>query len=151
MTEVLIGLGIGLAVALVVFIAMYASNKRDKEISRTESEKLRKMLSDRMDLESSGLSKLKEENETLRKENENLRITVSTLSQKPGRKEVERLQVYQQAIDRLVVVSPGFGAAWQSALAEAESNHKLIYNGTIGFVKRLIPGRVDTKAIEEQK
>jgi hypothetical protein len=59
-----------------------------------------------MDIEAEGLSKLKAENESLKKANENLRITVNTYSQKPGRKEISRLQVYQLAVDRLTINSP---------------------------------------------
>jgi len=78
MQNFLIGLGIGVVLAIVLLVSM--SVKRHKEILETnkETERLKRMLTDRMDLESEGLSKLKEQNEELKKQNENLRITLNT-------------------------------------------------------------------------
>lgn len=134
----LIGLGIGLLVAIIVYIA------KQIKINR-----LNKLLNDRMELESSGLAGLKKEVEELKKQNENLRITNAALAQKPGRAEIQRLQVYQKAVDRLVLNAPGFGAAWQSALSESEEEFAKIYSGTKPFWKKVIPGNTDAKAIEE--
>jgi hypothetical protein len=100
-----------------------------------------------MDLESEGLSKLKEQNEELKKQNENLRITMNTYSQKPGRKELARLQVYQLAVDRLTINSPGFGAAWQAALKESEDEFQKTYVGVQPFIKRLIPTKTEANVL----
>ena len=105
------------------------------------------MLTDRRDLESEGLSKLKEQNYELKKQNENLRISLSTYSQKPGRKEVSRLHVYQLAVDRLTINSPGFGAAWQAALKESEDEFQKTYVGVQHFIKRLIPIKTDAAVL----
>jgi hypothetical protein len=107
------------------------------------------MLTDRMDLESEGLAKLKEQNEELKKQNENLRISLSTYSQKPGRKEVARLQIYQLAVDRLTINSPGFGAAWQAALKESENEFQKTYVGVQPFIKRLIPIKTDATVLPQ--
>ena len=113
MQNFLIGLCIGVALAIVLVVAQSINAHKKMKALMAEKDKLKQMITDRIDLESEGLAKLKKENEELKKQNENLRVTVSTYSQKPGRKEVARLQVYQLAVDRLTLNSPGFGAAWQ--------------------------------------
>ena len=148
MKEALIGLGIGLAIALIVYIWQKIGKGEIERRSKAEIARLKGMLADRMDIESEGLNKLKAENEELRKANENLRITNANLMQKPGRAEVSRLQIYQQAVDRLVVNSPGFGAAWQSALKESEEEFAKTLSGSLPFWKKVIPGKTNAKLIE---
>jgi len=150
MKEFLIGLGVGGILALVVAITM-SINQHKKMLSvQAEKDKYKQMVTDRMDIEAEGLSKLKAENEELKKSNENLRITVSTYSQKPGRKEIARLQVYQLAVDRLTINSPGFGAAWQAALKESEDEFQKTYIGVQPFIRRLIPIKTDASVLPEK-
>ncbi|MGN0907123.1 MAG: hypothetical protein ACI4NM_08235 [Bullifex sp.] len=149
MEQFFTGLGAGLAVALIVFIVMIIRQNRIKTECRSETQKLKNMLTDRMEIESEGVSRLKGENEKLRKENENLRISIQTYAQKPGRKELQRLQVYQTAVDRLIINSPGFGAAWQAALKESESEFEKTYIGVQPFIRRLIPMKTDASVIKE--
>ena len=125
MENVLYGLCGGLAVAIIIFIVMSIRMRALKASCDKESARLRQMLTDRMELESEGLTKLKKENEELKKANENLRISIQTYAQKPGRKELQRLTVYQTAVDRLILNSPGFGAAWQAALARPSSRRPM--------------------------
>jgi hypothetical protein len=139
MENILIGIAIGLAPMLVILIVQYSKYKVKEKEHAKEIGRLKGMLSDRMDLESEGLNKLKQENEELKKQNENLRISLNTYSQKPGRKEIARLQVYQKAVDRLTINSPGFGAAWQAALKESEDEFEKTYIGVQPFIRRLIP------------
>ena len=148
MKEALIGLGIGLAIALIVYIWQKIARSDADKKNKAEIARLKGMLADRMDIESEGLNKLKAENEELKKANENLRITNANLMQKPGRAEVARLQVYQQAVDRLVINSPGFGAAWQSALKESEDEFSKTLSGSTPFWKKVIPGKTNAKLIE---
>ena len=143
-----IGLGIGLAVALVVLIIMAIKRSGERTAAAKEMDRLKMLLADRMDLESDGLTKIRQENEDLKKQNENLRITVNTYSQKPGRKEIARLNVYQTAVDRLTINSPGFGAAWQAALKESEEEFEKSYVGTQSFIKRLIPAKTDANVLQ---
>lgn len=147
MQNFLIGLGIGVVLAIVLVVVM--SVNRHKEIlqEKKETERLRRMLNDRMDLESDGLARLKDENEELKKQNENLRISINTYSQKPNRKEMARLHVYQLAVDRLTINSPGFGAAWQAALKESEEEFQKTYVGVQPFIKRLIPMKTDANVL----
>ena len=147
MKEILIGLGIGLVIALIVYIWQKIGKNDIEKKSKAEIARLKGMLADRMDIESEGLNKIKAENEELKKANENLRITNANLMQKPGRAEVNRLHIYQQAVDRLVINSPGFGAAWQSALKESEEEFAKTYTGTQAFWKKILPGKTNAKLI----
>lgn len=147
MKEVLIGLGVGLVIAIIVYIWQKIGKGEIEKKSKQEIARLKNLLADRMDIESDGVAKLRKENEELKKANENLRITNANLAQKPGRAEVQRLHIYQQAVDRLVINSPGFGAAWQSALKESEEEFAKTYTGTQAFWKKVLPGKTNAKLI----
>lgn len=149
MREYLIGFAIGLVIALVVFIYLAIKRSSDKRAHAKEVARLKNMLSDRMDIESEGLKTLKDENTELKKQNENLRITVNALNQKPGRKEINRLQVYQLAVDRLTINSPGFGPAWQAALKDSEEEFEKTLTGASAFIKRLIPNKTEAAVLPE--
>ena len=149
MDKLLIGLGIGLVIAIIVYIWQSLSKNDIEKRSKNEIARLKGLLADRMDIESEGVTKLKNENAELKKANENLRVTNAALAQKPGRAEIQRLQVYQKAVDRLIINSPGFGAAWQSALKESEDEFEKIYSGTQAFWKKILPTRTNAKLIDK--
>ena len=88
--------------------------------------------------------------EELKKVNENLRVSLMALRDKPGRKEMQRLQVLQKAADRLTLNSPGFGPVWQAALKESEEEFQKVYSGFIPFIKRHIPRPTDAEVIDVQ-
>lgn len=149
MQQFLIGLGIGAVLAVVVLISMAANNHKKELQYEKEILKLKNILTDRMDIESEGVNKLKKDLEQIKKENENLRITVSTYSQKPGRREIARLHVYQLAADRLTLNSPGFGAAWQASLKESEEEFEKTFRGINPFLRKIIPIKTDAQVINQ--
>ena len=81
MKEVLIGLGIGLVIAIIVYIWQKVGKGEIEKKSKQEIARLKNLLADRMDIESEGVTKLRKENDELKKANENLRITNANLSQ----------------------------------------------------------------------
>ena len=145
-----IGLGSGCIIALIIWCIYVIRLHLEKRKGKAEKDKLKEMLTSRMEIESEGVNKLKTENEELKKYNENLRVSLQTMSQKPGRKEVERLQVYQKAVDRLTINSPRFGAAWQAALKESEEEFSKTYSGVIPFIRRVIPGRTNAQLMDAE-
>ncbi len=145
-----VGLGAGCAIALIIWFIYMIRLHLAKKRGEGDVQKLKDMLTSRMEIESDGVSKLKAENEELKKYNENLRVSLQTMSQKPGRKEIERLQVYQKAVDRLTINSPGFGAAWQAALKESEEEFSKTYSGVIPFIRRVIPGRTNAQLMDAE-
>ena len=143
-----IGLAIGLGVAAIVWIIYLFKVRSTRIKGEVEVRKYKDMLTSRMEIESEGLEKLKRSNEELKTQNENLRISLQTMSQKPGRKEIERLQVYQKAVDRLTINSPGFGPAWQAALKESEEEFSKTYSGVLPFIRRVIPGKTNAQLMD---
>ncbi|NCB02333.1 MAG: hypothetical protein EOM67_09235 [Spirochaetia bacterium] len=139
MQNILIGVAIGFTPMLILLIIQLVKSSQIAKEHVLQITKLKGMLTDRMDLESDGLSKLKDEISELKLQNENLRISLRTYSQKPGRREISRLQVFQQAADRLTINAPGFGAAWQAALKESESEFEKSFYGVQPFIKKVIP------------
>ena len=107
----LIVFGSGLVLGL-IFALMAWNNAR---IARNERNKFKMMLGEKMDVEASASAKLKAELESLRKQNENLRIKVSELNQSPDKRLQRELEIYARAEKRLVEKSPGFPSAWESA------------------------------------
>ena len=109
-----IGLLVGLVALLIVFIVMLIRGASQKRAYKKEAEKLKNTLATRMEIETAGVHQVKGDLETLKKENENMSITLSTLDQKAGRREIRQLQTYQIAVESLMVSSPGFAPAWQA-------------------------------------
>ena len=145
-----IGLGVGAVIALLIWLIYILRLHLTKKRGEGEVRRLKDMLTSRMEIESDGINKLKSENEELKRYNENLRVSLQAMSQKQGRKEMERLQVYQKAVDRLTINSPGFGPAWQAALKESEDEFSKTYSGVIPFIRRVIPGKTNAQLMDAE-
>lgn len=84
-----------------------------------ELTRFRRHLSDRLEIEAEMIRKIKVEGETLKKENELLRVKVNSLNEKPERKIQRDLEVYARAEKRMLFSVPGFAPAWETAKEEA--------------------------------
>jgi hypothetical protein len=73
----------------------------------------------------------------LKMENENLRISVKTLGQKPGRAELRLLNIYDGALRKMMHQAPGFSSAWESALQEAEREYEESEKGFKSIIKKV--------------
>lgn len=141
MNEFLIGLAIGVVLTVVILISMSVKSHKNDLEHKSDIDKLKNMITDRMDIESESITVLKDELADLKKKNEELRITLMNYSQKPGRKEITRLHVYQAASESLMLSAPGFSAAWQAALKESVGEFEKTYTSLHPFVRRIIPAR----------
>jgi hypothetical protein len=113
----LIVFGGGLALGLIfAFLAWNSARAGRKELKRFKI-----LLGEKMELESSTSAQIKIELESLRKQNENLRIKVSELNQAPEKRIQREVEIYARAEKRLTETSPGFPAAWENAKREAQS------------------------------
>jgi hypothetical protein len=83
-----------------------------------------------MKITGEGTRKLEEENAKLKEENSNLKISVNTLGQKPGNAEIRLLNIYDNAIRKVSIKSPGFAPVWELSLLEAEAEYQ---NNEKGF------------------
>lgn len=77
-----------------------------------------------MKITDAGNKTLMAEMEALKKDNENLRISVKTLGQKPGRAELRQFNIYDNALRKMMLQAPGFSSAWESALQESEREYE---------------------------
>lgn len=87
--------------------------------TKRELKRYQRHLSDKMELEARQLEGLKQEREKLLKENENLRLRIGMLNEKPEHKQLRDLETVTRAEKRMMINAPGFAAAWETAKADA--------------------------------
>jgi hypothetical protein len=128
------GLLVGLVVALWVGVGGW---RRRREVEQ-EVLRLRRHLHDHMEVTHEGSRQQKLDAERLRQENENLRITLKAWQQKPDRRELRMLQVYDHAVREVSANAPGFATVWEKALRGAEASVADIDRGLVAFARRLV-------------
>lgn len=127
------GLGAGLIITLFVWIGkLGVRSSLQKEIAG-----LKDHLHTQMSINARGYEELKKEVEQLKQQNENLRITVATLSNKPGRAELKTLHIWDKAIRALILNSPAFAPAWEVAIAEARKELDDTDSGVKALVRKV--------------
>lgn len=119
-------LGILLIIASVVggYFISYIKSRFEVRKYKKELNEYREHLNRQMKISGEGSKKLEKELEQLKKDNENLRISVKTLGQKPGRAELRLLNIYDGALRKMMLKAPGFSSAWEVALQEAEREYE---------------------------
>ena len=141
------GLAIGLFFCIIILVrGLLARRELSKEVSR-----LRTHLHTKLEIDSKENERRKQEIEILKQERDNLRITVQSLNQKPGRKEIRQFYVYQTALDMMFEKAPGFAPAWQITLKEAEKLFEKSEKGVVPLLKRLMPTNPDKQVEEYEK
>ena len=83
--------------------------------------RFRRHLSDKLEIEAETMKKLKNEQESLRRENETLRVKVNALNELPDRKVQRDIEVFARAEKRMLLNVPGFAPAWETAKSEAHN------------------------------
>jgi hypothetical protein len=137
------GLLLGLLIAFFIWKSAFTARRSAaREIKRLETEMkdLQGHLNTQLKINASGNSVLQEELETLRRQNENLRVNNAALQQKPGRAEQQLLQVYEIAIRAMREQAPGFAPAWEKALRQGEVEMEAAESGLKKLVRRIVPG-----------
>ena len=84
-----------------------------------EMNRYKRHLSDKLEIEADSMKRMKKEQESLRKENENLRLKVASLNELPDRKVQRDLEVFARAEKKMLVSVPGFAPAWEGAKSVA--------------------------------
>jgi cell division protein FtsB len=108
-------LGFYLAGAFLI-IAMYHLVRARGELAR-----FRRHLSDRLEIEADAMRKIKGEVDSLKKENESLRVKVNSLNDQPERKLQRDLEIYARAEKQMLIQVPGFAPAWETAKSAAHN------------------------------
>ena len=137
------GLLSGLLIAFFIWKGGFTARRQAvREIKRLDGElkELQGHLNTQLKINASGNEALQAELATLRQQNENLRVNLAALQQKPGRAEQRLLQVQEIAIRRMREQAPGFAAAWEKALREGEAELQAADSGLVKLMRRVIPG-----------
>lgn len=141
------GLAIGLFFCLFILIrGFFRRRELTKEVSR-----LRTHLHTKLEIDSKENERRKHELDILKQERDNLRITVQSLNQKPGRKEIRQYYIYQTALDIMFEKAPGFAPAWQLTLKDAEKLFEQSEKGVVPLLKRLMPTSPDRQIEQYEK
>ncbi len=139
------GLIIGLLFSLIILMRGYV-NRRDlkKEVAN-----LRSHLHTKVESDSAENKQRKQEIELLKQERDNLRMSVQSLNQEPGRKEIREYSLFQTALDMMFEKAPGFAPAWQITLKEAENLFEKSEAGVVPLPKHLMPSNADKQEADE--
>jgi len=131
-TILLILMGVAVGSLLSYFKSLLTIRKHKKELKEYKEH-----LDRQMKITDAGNSTLVTELESAKKENENLRISVKTLGQKPGRAELRLLNIYDAALRKMMSQAPGFSAAWENSLQEAEREYEANETGLKSIVGKV--------------
>ena len=146
-----ISLGIGVAIGVVLWgiKSFFTVRHYKKELKEYKSH-----LERQMKLTQHGSQKMEEELEKLKKENENLRVTVKTLGQKPGRNELRLLNIYDSALRKMMLKAPGFAQGWELSMQEAEREYEENEKGLKTVIKKVfgpsISHKTDITDVEQE-
>lgn len=105
----------GLCLGLLFFVLSFWGHFKTKR----EYRRYRRHLSDKLELEARQYELIRKERETLTKENENLRLRIGQLNEKPDQKVTRDMEILTRAEKRMMVQAPGFAGAWETAKAAA--------------------------------
>jgi len=130
-------IGGGVAGLLVGWFASYIKSKFVIMGLKRELREYKEHLDRQMKITNEGSKKLEVELERLKSDNENLRISVQTLSQKPGRAEIRLLNIYDSALRKMQMKAPGFSSAWEMSLQEAENEYEANEKGIKSIIKKV--------------
>jgi hypothetical protein len=108
-----LAIGVGLGLIAIIFGIM-----RLWEI-KAEVKRLKRHLADKLELEADATSRLRQDLQDLKQQNENLRIKVANLNQFPDKRLQRELEIYARAERFMVSNSPGFPAVWEDAKRSA--------------------------------
>ncbi len=131
-TILLILAGVAAGAFLMYLKSLLTIRKHKKELNDYKAH-----LERQMKITDAGNATLVKELETLKKENENLRISVKTLGQKPGRAELRLLNIYDAALRKMMSQAPGFSSAWEISLQEAEREYEANETGLKSIVGKV--------------
>ncbi len=141
------GLALGILFSIIIY---FRGILRRREVTK-EVNRLREHLHTKLEIDASENERRKKELDQLKQERDNLQITVQSLNQKPGRKEIRQYFVYHTALDIMFEKAPGFAPAWQITLKEAEKVFEKSERGVVPLLKRLMPTTPDKQAKEYEK
>ena len=139
----LLGLLIGLAVVFFTWKAGFSARRvlgRDIRKLENELRELQGHLNTQLKINAQGNDTLQKELDELRRQNENLRVSLASLQSKPGKAELRHAQITESAVRLMREQAPGFAPAWEKAIRQAETELEAGESGLKKLVRRVIPG-----------
>jgi len=115
----------------------YVKSRFEVASYKKELKEYKEHLNRQMKITNEGHKNLELELKKLKQENENLRISVQTLGQKPGRAEIKLLNIYDTALRKMMLNAPGFASAWELSLQEAQHEYEENEKGFKGIFKKV--------------
>ncbi len=137
------GLGLGLLVAGFLWkmgLDARSGLKRENKRLASELTELQKHLNTHLKISASGNDQLQKDLATLKEQNENLRVSVATLQQKPGRAEMRHLHIIEGAVRRMREQAPGFAATWEQAVRLSTADEEAAESGLTKLIRKVLPG-----------
>lgn len=137
-----LGLIVGLLPTALAWKNAFASKlfwKKEKQKLDQEIRDLQSHLNTQLKINASGNDALQRELEQLRLQNETLRINLAAVQQKPGRAELRHMQITESAVRMMREQAPGFAAAWERAMREAEQHAEEQDSGLKKLMRKVIP------------
>lgn len=87
--------------------------------AKSELKRFKRHLSDKLEIEAETATKLKAAQESLRAENENLRLKIGALNEVPARRAEREVEIFARAEKQMLVSVPGFAGPWENAKVAA--------------------------------
>jgi len=145
-------LGILLIIVSVIigWVLSYIKSRFDINDVKKELKEFQEHLNRQMKLTGEGSRNLEKELAELKKSNENLRISVQTLGQKPGRAELRLLNIYDAALRKMMLKAPGFSPAWEVALQQSEREYEENEKGLKSIIKKVFGPSISHTSAETQ-
>lgn len=137
------GLALGLLVAGFILKNAIGSKMQLKRENRRIQGEMRDMqshLNTQMKITATGNDSLTKEIAALKEQNENLRVNLATLQNKPDKNEQRQFRMQEMAISTMREQAPGFAGAWEKAMRQAESEMETAESGFSKLVRRVVPG-----------
>ena len=137
------GLLLGLLIAAFAWKSGFTAHRNlSRELKRVEAEikDLQGHLNTQLKINASGNGLLQTELDSLRKQNETLRMNNAALQQKPDRATQRQFQVQEIAVRTMREQAPGFAPAWEKAIRQAEAEMTASESGFGNLIRKIIPG-----------
>lgn len=126
-----------IASVVVGYFVSYIKSRFEVRGLNKELNEYKEHLNRQMKITNEGSKKLEQELAEFKRDNENLRISVQTLGQKPGRAELRLLNIYDGALRKMMLKAPGFSSAWEVSLLEAEKEYEDNEKGFKSIIKKV--------------
>lgn len=153
-SSLLIGLGIGVLLCIVIWIQGRIRMNMKIKTYVEENAQLKSHLNTQMNISAKGNQAVQNDLNAQRKTIDNLKSTISSLKEKPGRDKLHVLYVYDKAIHIMFEKHPGFATMWAGVLKEAEIEIEKAETGFLPLVRKVFkpgPPMVSAKSIESEE